>query len=235
MNKPYSQIQLLAFDADDTLWDCQTYFDHTEEAYARLLADYGTEEQIRANLFQVEGRNMPLYGYGCKAFMLSTVENALEVSGGKVSADIINKVIDLGKALLSIPATPLEGVEEALRRIRDSRRWPMVLFTKGELQDQENKLRRSGLAGYFDEVVIVSDKTPEAYRSLCRRFGISIGELLMVGNSFKSDIAPVLELGGHAVHIPFHAVWAHEVAKEYDHPRLKKLGSISQLPELLGL
>lgn len=235
MNDFLSGVKLISVDADDTLWDCQTYFDHAEEAYAALLADYGSERQIRSALFAVESRNMPLLGYGCKAFVISLVENALEVSGGKVTAATLARIISLGKQLLNIPATPLAGVEQALRRVQEARRWPMVLFTKGELQDQQNKLSRSHLRQYFDEVVIVSDKTPEAYQSLCRRFGIAIGELLMVGNSFKSDIAPVLQLGGRAVHIPFHATWAHEQTEEYDHPNLRRLEHISQLPALLGV
>lgn len=227
-------IKLLAFDADDTLWDCQSHFDRAEVIYAQLLQDYGTVEEIRSALFSVETRNMALLGYGCKAFTLSLIENAVEVSGARVSAGTIGRILNLGKGLLSIPATPLPGVEEALQQIQASKRWPMVLFTKGELQDQENKLQRSGLRHFFDDVVIVSNKTPEAYRQLCRRYGVQMSELLMVGNSFKSDIAPVLELGGSAVHIPFHAVWAHEVIEEYDHPRLRRLTSISQLPQLLA-
>ena len=139
----------------------------------------------------------------------------------------------LGRSLLNIPATPLEGVRPTLASIRKRGKWKMVLFTKGEILDQENKLRRSGLWDYFDRVEVVSDKTPRQYRELCMTFGIGIHELLMVGNSFKSDIEPVLRLGGRAVHIPFKVTWAHEVTEEYDHECLCRIQRFEQLRDVL--
>ena len=227
------QTKLVAFDADDTLWDCQSHFEAVERDYCSLLAPYGDSAHISAELFKTETANMPELGYGSKAFTLSLVENAVKVSGGRVSADTLLQIQQLGRSLLRIPATPLEGVEEALRAIRAMARYKMVVFTKGEILDQENKLLRSGLWDYFDRVEVVADKTPRQYRELCAMFGIGISELLMVGNSFKSDIEPVVRLGGMAVHIPFKVTWAHEQTEEFDHGNIARINSISELPALL--
>jgi len=228
-----NDILLVAFDADDTLWDCQSHFDAVEREYCKLLAEYGTAEQISSELFKTETANMAELGYGSKAFTLSLVENAVKVSNGRVDANTLLRIQQLGRSLLNIPATPLEGVEDTLKAIRAMARYKMVVFTKGEILDQENKLLRSGLWDYFDRVEVVSDKTPRQYRELCAMFGIGIHQLLMVGNSFKSDIEPVLHLGGQAVHIPFFATWAHEQTEEFDHDNLARLSSITHLPALL--
>lgn len=228
-------VRLIAFDADDTLWDNQGHFEAVEQAYCRLLSPYGTAEQISAALFETETANMPLLGYGCKAFTLSLIENAVAVSKGQISARQLLEVEQLGKSLLTLPATPLSGVADALRALRKSGRYRLVVFTKGELLDQQHKVVRSGLSAYFDDVVVVSDKTRHEYQRLCDMFDTDVSRLLMVGNSFKSDIAPVLQLGGYAVHIPFDKVWQHEVVQEYDHPRLRRLQSISELPSLFAI
>ena len=227
-------IKLIAFDADDTLWDCQSHFEAVEKAYCAMLSEYGDERQISTHLFETETRNMAQLGYGSKAFTLSLVENAVVVSKGQISATRLLEIQKLGRSLLELPGTPLQGVEETLRAIRSMSRYKMVVFTKGEILDQENKLLRSGLWDYFDRVEVVSDKTPRQYRELCATFGIGIDELLMVGNSFKSDIAPVLHLGGYAVHIPFEVTWAHEEVEEFDHPHLFRIKHISDLLLLLS-
>ena len=218
-------IGLIAFDADDTLWDNQGHFNAVEKAYCRLLSPYGTAEQVSAALFETETANMPLLGYGCKAFTLK----------GQITAQKLLEVEQLGKSLLSLPATPLPGVVDTLRTLRQSGRYRLVVFTKGELLDQQNKVIRSGLREFFDDVIVVSDKTRHEYQRLCDMFDTDVSRLLMVGNSFKSDIAPVLQLGGYAVHIPFDKVWQHEVVEEYEHPRLRRLQSISELPSLLAI
>lgn len=228
-------IRLLAFDADDTLWDCQSYFESVEKEYCKILAPFASEEDVSKALFAVETANMPSLGYGCKAFVLSLIENAVEVSGGKISAHDIARILDLGKTLLELPGNPLPGVEHTLAELKASNAFKMVVFTKGELLDQENKLERSGLKRYFDDVVIVSDKTPDAYQRLCTRFGVDMHEFMMVGNSFRSDIEPVLKLGGYAIHIPFHTVWQHEVVEEYDHNHLIKVRNISEILQNLAL
>ncbi len=238
-------IKAMAFDADDTLWALQNYFEDVEHEYCELLSEFGSEKEISAALFETESKNMPDLGYGCKAFTISLVENAVKVSHGKVEANVIAQILDLGKSLLHLDAKPLEGVEETLARIRErkqeedsteekgQRKYKLAVFTKGELQDQENKLWRSGLQRYFDVVSIVSDKKPEAYRHLCKDLDVKPEELVMVGNSFKSDIAPALKIGASAVHIPFHTTWAHEKIEEFEHPKLRRISHFSEILELL--
>lgn len=240
-------IKAIAFDADDTLWALQNYFEDVEHEYCELLSEYGSEKEISAALLETEGKNMPDLGYGCKAFTISLVENAVKVSHGKVEANVIAQIVDLGKSLLHLDAQPLEGVEKTLARIREmrgenaslvgeasvERKYKLAVFTKGELKDQENKLWRSGLQRYFDVVSIVSDKNPEAYRRLCKELEVAPEELMMVGNSFKSDIAPALKIGASAVHIPFHTIWAHEKTEEFEHLKLRRIKRFEELLEIL--
>lgn len=226
-------ISLIAFDADDTLWECQTYFEAVEKEYCEVLKPYASADEVSKALFAVETSNMPLLGYGSKAFLLSLLENAIEVSEGKLKAKEVKKIIDLGKGLLELPGRPMDGVEETLKVLHDAGKYHLVVFTKGELLDQENKFHRSGLSPYFDNIIVVSDKTEKSYHQLCDRYSIDVDQLLMVGNSFRSDIEPVLKLGGWAAHIPFHTVWQHEVVEEYDHPHLLKLEFFTQLKHVL--
>ena len=210
------KIKLLAFDADDTLWDCQSHFDAAEKEYQNILSDYGTPAEVSSELFKTETVNMPLLGYGSKAFVLSLIENAVSMSNGNLPADKIARILDFGKGLSSA-----------------RKDYKMVVFTKGELLDQENKLKRSGLEAFFDAIVVVSDKTQKEYEMLCRRFDCSVSELVMVGNSFRSDIAPVLELGGYAIHIPSKILWQHEHADEYEHKHLVTVSKISGILQYL--
>lgn len=228
-----NDILVIAFDADDTLWDCQSHFENVERDYCRLLAEYGDSDDISSRLFRTEATNMELLGYGTKAFTLSLVENAVNISQGKVSAKTIGKIIELGKSLLYLPATPLPGVRETLRAIRSLNRYRLALFTNGELLDQENKLQRSGLAPFFSHVEIVCDKTPAHYRALCHHLNISPERLLMVGNSFRSDIAPALNIGAHAAYIPFHVTWQLELTDEFDHPHLTRLKQFGDIMSIL--
>ncbi len=227
-------ISLIAFDADDTLWECQTYFASVEKDYCDLLKHYAPAEDISQALFATEIANMELLGYGSKAFILSLLENATHVSDGKLTSAEVAAIIKMGKSLLQLPGKPLERVEETLQELRKSGLYKMVVFTKGELLDQESKFKRSGLRDCFDDIVVVSDKTPAAYERLCKQYGIGIEQLLMVGNSFKSDVEPVLKLGGWAAHIPFPTVWQHEVVDEYEHPHLLKMKSFSELETLVN-
>ena len=168
-------------------------------------------------------------GYGCKAFTISLVENAIRVSNGRISSSCLSEILELGRSLLRIPATPLPEVETTLTHLSAGSRFRLVVFTKGELLDQENKLRRSGLMPLFNEVFIVSNKTEDEYQKLCRSLQIVPEELLMVGNSFKSDIAPALQVGTSAVHIPFHVVWQHECIDEFEHPKLTRITRFSEI------
>ncbi len=225
-----NHIKAVAFDADDTLWALQNYFEDVEDKYCDLLTDFGSKEEISASLFETECGNMEDLGYGAKAFTISLVENAIKISNGQVSAQVIGRIVKLGKTLLHLDAKPLEGVESTLDSLRN---YKLALFTKGELKDQENKLWRSGLRRFFDVVSIVSDKTPEAYRHLCKDLEVTPGELVMVGNSFKSDIAPALKIGASAIHIPFHTTWAHEKTEEFNHERLRRITHFSEILEIL--
>ena len=216
--------KVIAFDADDTLWDCQSYFEQLENILYQLIAPYC--ENPAAELFKTESGNMADLGYGCKAFTISIIETALRVAGSHVDAGQLSDLLAACKQLLQLPATPLPGVEETLDRIDGYRK---VCFTKGELQDQENKLKRSGLLRYFDDVEITSDKGQKEFLALCDHQQIHPSELLMVGNSLKSDIAPALAIGAWAIHIPFHVTWQLEHFEEFDHERLKKIEQFSEL------
>ena len=216
--------KVIAFDADDTLWDCQSYFEQVENRLYQLIAPYC--ENPAAELFKTESGNMADLGYGCKAFTISIFETALRVAGSHVDASQLSELLAACKQLLQLPATPLPGVEETLERIDGYRK---VCFTKGELQDQENKLKRSGLLRYFDDVEITSDKGQKEFLALCDHQQIHPSELLMVGNSLKSDIAPALAIGAWAIHIPFHVTWQLEHFEEFDHERLKKIEQFSEL------
>ncbi len=230
---PARSVRLIAFDADDTLWDNQSHFARAERAYCDILAPFGDAHKVSAALFSTESDNMPLLGYGCKAFTISLVETAVRVSEGRVPATDILRIVNLGKELLSLPATPLPHVADTLRGLRDTGRYQLAVFTKGELLDQRNKLERSGLGPLFDDIVVVADKTQAEYRRLCHFFEVDAGETLMVGNSFKSDVEPMLRLGGWAAHIPFHTTWRHEETEEYDHRRLFKLHDIKDVLTLM--
>ena len=234
MMEKLDHVKAIAFDADDTLWALQNYFEKVEDEYCELLSDYGSKEEISAALFETEGENMEDLGYGVKAFTISLVENAIKVSDGKVPAKVIGKAVELGKTLLRLDAKPLEGVEETLEKLKNMRKYRLAVFTKGELQDQENKLWRSGLQRYFDVVSIVSDKKPEAYRHLCKELDVKPEDLVMVGNSFKSDIAPALKIGASAVYVPFHTIWAHEKTEEFNHERLRRINYFSELIAILA-
>lgn len=228
-------IKAIAFDADDTLWDNETFFLNVEKKMCEILSDYGEAQTISASLFETEMANMDDYGYGAMAYTLSLVENAIKVSGGKVSANQIHQIIELGRTLLRLDASPLEGVQDSLRQLKETGNYQLVVFTKGELLTQENKLKRSGLLPYFDHVVIVSDKQEPQYRDLCKQLGIKPEELLMVGNSLKSDILPALKIGAWAVHIPYEVMWQHEVIDDFEHHRMFQLNQFSELLPLLKI
>lgn len=223
------QIQVIAFDADDTLWNLQSYFDQVEQKYCKLLSDYGDARFISAELFKTESANMAELGYGVKAFTLSLIENAIRVSNRTVSAETLQQIMEAGRSLHFIPATPLPGVYETLKTLHEKHQYKLILFTKGELLDQEQKLKRSGLRPFFHDVHIVSDKTDDAYRHLCDLSFCSPESFMMVGNSFKSDILPVLRLGGWGVHIPSPYEWQHEKTEEFDHPHLIRITHFEEL------
>jgi len=201
-------IKVIAFDADDTLWVNEPYFRRAEEEFCNLLSEYLQPHALERELLKIEIGNLPLYGYGVKGFMLSMIETALTVSDKTIRLEHIEKILDLGKNLLNEPIDLLEGVEEVLDTLKGKYR--LVVATKGDLLDQERKLKKSGLSHYFHHIEIMSEKDDANYRKLIKHLDVLPENLLMVGNSLKSDILPVLNVGGYAVHVPYHTTWIHE-------------------------
>lgn len=234
MREKWENIRVLAFDADDTLWDCQSWFDDVERRCCKLLSPWATAREVSEGLFATERKNLSLTGYGTKAFTLSLIENAVRVTQGQLTGDIVGQLIDMGKELLLFPTTPLPEVEVTLEQLSQSRCYQLVVFTKGELLDQENKLKRSGLEQYFSHVETVSNKTEAEYRQLCENLDVAPEQTIMIGNSFRSDIAPALTAGAYAVHIPYHVVWELEKSEEFPHERLQKITHFNEILELLS-
>lgn len=228
-----SNIKAIAFDADDTLWVNEPFFRNAEKEFCELMKDHLDEERCNQLLFEVEMQNLPLYGYGIKPFTLSLIEAAIRFSDGKIPVSAINTLIERGKQMLEQPVEILDGIPETLQKLNGDYR--LVMATKGDLLDQERKLIKSGLEPYFHHIEIVSDKTEVQYRKLVKHLDVKPEEFLMVGNSVKSDILPVLNIGAHAFHIPFHTTWVHEVVKEpVDHPKFRLLNSATEMLSHLG-
>ncbi len=226
-------FDVIAFDADDTLWHSESLYAAAQEEYRRLLAPYAEAKKTDRVLHQTEMRNLPIYGYGIKGFALSMIEAALELSERRITGHEIQRVLDLAKQMLSTNVELLEGVAEVIEQLAAT--YPLLLITKGDLIHQENKIEQSGLKPYFRSIEIVADKTPQSYAALLARYHIDAAHFLMVGNSLRSDILPVLEIGGEAVHVPYAITWAHE---HVDVPpeqqgRYHELENIGQLPTLL--
>jgi putative hydrolase of the HAD superfamily len=223
------KIKAIAFDADDTLWINETFFRDAEDQFCALLSDYLPYDECHQKLFEMEMRNLPLYGYGIKPFALSLVEAAIEISEGHVSIEIIEQLITLGKEMLAAPVELIDGIEDVLDSL--SRKGiRLVVATKGDLLDQERKLERSGLTKYFHHIEVMSDKQPANYQKLINHLDVQPNEFLMVGNSLKSDILPVLEMGGAAFHIPFHTTWIHEqIDYEVEHDHFRSFTQVSEI------
>lgn len=201
-------IKVIAFDADDTLWVNEPYFQQTEAKFCALMEDYLPKHALAQELFKTETKNLALYGYGVKGFMLSMIETALSVSNNTIDITVIEKAIEYGKELLQKPIELLEGIELVLQQLQQ--KYTLVVATKGDLLDQARKLNNSGINHYFHHTEIMSDKQAVDYAKLIKRLHIDPSQFLMIGNSLKSDVLPVLEIGGHAIHIPYHTTWAHE-------------------------
>ena len=226
-------IKVIAFDADDTLFVNEPYFQETEEKFCGLMNDYLSKQGISQELFKVEIDNLPLYGYGIKGYILSMIEAAMKISNKTISIQVVDKILEYGKELLQRPIELLDGVEETLQALHG--KYKLVVATKGDLLDQRRKLHNSGLGHYFHHIEVMSDKQEKDYHDLLGRLEIQPEEFFMIGNSLKSDVLPVLGIGGHAVHIPFHTTWAHErIDHEVKHDNFKTVGKITEvLPFLL--
>ncbi|ARS38301.1 HAD family hydrolase [Sphingobacteriaceae bacterium GW460-11-11-14-LB5] len=228
-----NQITVIAFDADDTLWVNEPYFRETEEQFAGLLEDFMPRHSILAELYKTEIANLPLYGYGIKGFVLSMIETVLRITEGKIDPVVISKAITLGQEMLNKPVVLLDGVEEVLKTLHG--KYKLVVATKGDLLDQQRKLTKSGLDHYFHHIEIMSDKQEKDYQKLIKHLDCKPEAFLMLGNSLKSDVLPVLNIGGHAVHIPFHTTWVHEsIDHTIEHANFYQMENLSEvLPKLI--
>jgi len=202
-------IKVIGFDADDTLWANEPYFKELEEEFCQLLEEYLPKREVSEILFQTEVRNIELYGYGVKAFVLSLIESSIKISNHNISTQVIEKIIELGKKQLQKPVILLDGVQEVLEYL-SAKNYKLIVATKGDLLDQERKLQKSGIEKYFHHIEIMSNKNPLDYRKLLNHLEIKPEEFAMIGNSLKSDITPVIDIGGKAIYVPFHTVWQHE-------------------------
>ncbi|GLB50129.1 HAD family hydrolase [Neptunitalea lumnitzerae] len=227
----FNNIKVIGFDADDTLWVNETYFRDTEKVFAELLSGYETLNKIDQELFKKEIDNLEIYGYGIKGFVLSMVESAIELSNGNVSAQVIEKILNLGKEMLSKPVELLDGVEDVLKALHG--KYKLIVLTKGDLLDQKRKLEKSNLSDYFHHIEVMTEKSEKDYQEVLKHLDIKADEFLMVGNSLKSDVLPLLKLGSNAVHVPFHITWAHETVSENTVAKTN-IVTLTSLKELLN-
>ena len=228
----FEGVKVIAFDADDTLWVNETYFREAEEVFAELLSKYETKNKIDQELFKTEIKNLAIYGYGIKGFVLSMIECALELSDHKLPKETIEKIINIGKEMLEKPIELISGVEEVLKNLQG--KFKLIVATKGDLLDQERKLEKSNLLKYFHHIEIMSKKNEKDYLKLVNHLDIKPSELLMIGNSLKSDILPLLNIGATAIHVPFHTTWIHEEVSLEEQQKLDYI-TLRKIKELIAL
>ena len=226
-----THFDTIAFDADDTLWHSENLYAATQAEYRQLLSGYAAPDRIEAALHETEMRNLSLYGYGIKGFALSMIEAALDLSANQIQGHEVQRVLQLAKHMLSAELQLLDHAAQVIAQLAET--YPLMLITKGDLFDQESKIERSGLKPYFSQIEIVSDKTPEAYAALLAKHHLNPARFVMVGNSLRSDILPVVALGGHAIYIPYHITWVHEQVEDADAAGYQTLKHLGQLPAAL--
>ena len=224
-------ITVIAFDADDTLWVNEPYFQNVEKQFCQIMNPYLDEAEVSKELFKTEMQNLEIYGYGAKGFILAMIETAIRATNGKITSEEIKQILDIGKSLLTMPIQLLDGVEKVLQELQG--KYKLILATKGDLLDQERKLQKSGLTGYFHHIEIMSDKLENNYKKLLAHLDIQPHEFLMVGNSIKSDILPVINIGAKAVHVPFEVTWQHE--NHHESPNPDTFTSVASISEILNL
>ena len=226
--------KIIAFDADDTLWHNEPYFDEAQERFCQLFQDYASNQQILQLILNHQVKNLPLYGFGIKAFTLSMIETALNITDSKISGKGIELILAIGKDLLQKPVELLPHVEDVLKKLKTSHK--LVVATKGDLKDQHRKLHDSGIGHYFHHIEVLSDKTELDYTKMLSRLDCNAKDFLMIGNSLKSDVLPVLNIEGHAIHIPYHTTWEYEkIDFEINHKNFKALENINQVPKFLNI
>ena len=226
-------IEIVGVDGDDTLWHSEGHYHVTQQRFAELLEPWVDADAVGMALLEAERRNLALFGYGVKGFTLSMIETALTLTGHRIDGHRVGEILSMGKELLAHPVELLDGVAETLGELSERHR--LVLITKGDLFHQESKVAASGVAEVFENVEIVAEKDPATYSRVIGRMGGRPAAFCMVGNSVRSDIAPVLELGGAGVHVPYHVTWALEHAEvEESHPRLARVGGIREAPAAIA-
>ena len=203
-----NDISVIAFDADDTLWANEPMFQENIAIFCDMLSDYGTHDELGPMLEQKQIQNLDVFGYGSKTFALSMIELAIEVTGGEIGCADIQKFIEMGKNMNRHSIQLIDGVEDVLKSLRNQ--YTLMMITKGDLVEQERKIKNSGLGEYFTNIEILSEKDERAYANCLDYHGICRDEFLMIGNSVKSDVLPVINIGAQAVHIPYHTTWCHE-------------------------
>lgn len=225
--------KIIAFDADDTLWHNEPYFDEAQAKFCELFADYAPNQEILQLILSHQVKNLPLYGFGIKAFVLSMIESALELTNHQISGNGIEKIIKIGKDLLQKPVELLPEVEDVLQQLKG--KYKLVVATKGDLKDQHRKLHDSGIGHYFHHIEVMSDKKELDYEKMLGRLDTKPEDFIMIGNSLKSDVLPVLNIGGHGYHIAYHTTWEYEkIDFEIEHDNFKSFEKISDvLPILL--
>ncbi|ROU04836.1 HAD family hydrolase [Lysobacter enzymogenes] len=224
---------MIGFDADDTLWRSQDYFDQAQLDFERIVGQYVDlgDARLHERLYEIEKNNISVFGYGVKGMTLSMIEAAVAITGQRIAAADLHRIVELGKDLLRHPVEMLPGIPEAVAAIAAD--FEIVLITKGDLFHQEAKVKQCGLADLFRRIEIVSEKDAGTYARLLREFGLPAAQFAMIGNSLRSDIAPVLDLGGWGIHMPYHTTWAHETEAEVaaDAPRLRRVAGAAELPQ----
>jgi len=226
-------IEMIAFDADDTLWHAEVIFRDAEEKFCKILLPWQDQETIKRTLFEIETRNISRYGFGAKSYTFSMIETALVLTDREISGQAIEKILKIGQVMLDAEFELLPGVQETLKSLVGN--YPLMVITKGDLLEQTSKIYRSGLAEYFDFIEVLSNKSTESYRGIFEKLELDPKSFVMVGNSLPSDIQPILSLGGIGVHIPADTTWAHELMDDFDHSQdnFYELNHIGQLPDLL--
>lgn len=224
--------KVIAFDADDTLWHNEPYFDEAQAKFCELFQNYASHQEILQLILSHQVKNLPLYGFGIKAFTLSMIESALELTNHQISGNIIEKIIQIGKDLLLKPVELLPNVENVLNELNGT--YKLIVATKGDLKDQHRKLHDSGLGHYFHHIEVMSDKRETDYQKMLTRLDIQPQDFMMIGNSLKSDVLPVLNIGGFGVHIPYHTTWEYEkIDFEVVHENFKAIENINEVLTLI--
>jgi putative hydrolase of the HAD superfamily len=224
--------KIIAFDADDTLWHNEPYFDEAQERFCKLFQDFASSQEILGLILNHQVKNLPIYGFGIKAFTLSMIETALKITDNNISGKGIEQIITIGKDLLQKPVELMPNVENVLQELHGN--YKLVMATKGDLKDQHRKLHDSGIGHYFHHIEVLSDKTELDYEKMLGRLDIKAEDFLMIGNSLKSDVLPIINLGGYGIHVPYATTWEYEkIDFEIEHENFIALNNIEEVLNIL--